>query len=203
MTPNSPHTFFNYLDQNNLYGNSISHNLPTSEFSFLSVNYVKSFDLDATTKSGDYGYILEVDLQYPKHLHDAHSEYTLAAEKLLITQDMLSPYAASLIDKHVPSEKLSPNLYDKTKYVLHYENLRFYLKHGVQLTKISRILKFRQSAWMKTYIDFNTAKRREAKSPFLQSLYKILNSMVFGKTMECLRGESISNWLRIQSKPKS
>ena len=55
------------------------------------------------------------------------------------------------------SEKLSPNLFDKTKYVLHYENLRFYLKHGLQLTKIHRILKFRQIAWMKPYIDFNTA----------------------------------------------
>ena len=40
---------------------------------------------------------------------------------------------------------------------------------------------------MKPYTDFNTAKRREAKSPFLQSLYKSLNNMVFGKTMKCLR----------------
>ena len=137
--PKSPHTFISYLDQNNLYGNSMSQSLPTSEFSFLSDDDVLSFDLDATTKLDDYGYILEVDLQYPEQLHDAHSDYPQAAEKLLITQDMLSPYSASLIDKHVPSEKLSPNLYDKTKYVFHYENLWFYLKHGLQLTKIHRI----------------------------------------------------------------
>ena len=42
---------------------------------------------------------------------------------------------------------------------------------------------------MKPYIDFNTAKLREAKSPFLQSQYKSLNNMVFGKTMKCLRGK--------------
>ena len=123
---------------------------------------------------------LEVDLQYPEYLHDAQSNYPPAGEKFSITRDMLSPYSASLIDKHVPSEKLSPNLYDKTKYVLHYENLRFYLKHGLQLIKILPILKFRQSAWMKPCIDFNTAERQE-------SLYTSLNNMVSGKTMECLR----------------
>ena len=84
------------------------------------------------------------------------------------------------------SEKLSPNLYDKTKYVVHYENLRFYLKHGLQLIKVHRILKFKQSAWIKPYIDFNTVKRRAAKSSFLQSPYKNLNNMLLGKTMECL-----------------
>ena len=120
---------------------AMSERLASSKFSFFSDDDVKSFDLDATTKSDDYRYILEVDLQYPKHLHDTHSVYPFAAETLLVTQYMLSPYSASLIDKHVPSDKLSPNLYDKTKYVLHYENLRFYLKH--------RILKFWQSAWMK------------------------------------------------------
>ena len=41
---------------------------------------------------------------------------------------------------------------------------------------------------MKPYIDFNTVKRREAKSPFFPSLYKSLNNMVFGKTVECIRG---------------
>ena len=71
------------------------------------------------------------------------------------------------------SEKLSPNLYDKTKYVVHYENFRLYIKHGLQLVRVLRILKFRQSAWIKPHIDFNTAKRRAAKSLFLQSHYKI------------------------------
>ena len=100
---------------------------------------------------------------------------------------MRSAYSSSLNSNHLTSEKLSPNLYDKTNYVLHYENLRFYLMHGLQLLKVHRILKFRQSAWIKPYIDFNTAKRRAAKSSFLQTHYKNLNSMLFGKTMESLR----------------
>ena len=74
---------------------------------------------------------------------------------------MLSAYS-SLTNKHVTSQKLSPNLYDKTNYVVHYKNLRFYIKHGLQLVKVHRILKFRQSAWIKSYI--NTAKRHATKS---------------------------------------
>ena len=100
---------------------------------------------------------------------------------------MLSAYSTFQTSNHVTAEKLSPNLFDKSNYVLHYENLRFYLKHGLQLLKVHRIMKFRQSAWIKPYIDFNTAKRRAAKSSFLQVHYKNLNNMLFGKTMESLR----------------
>ena len=146
-----------------------------------------SFDINATTKSDDYGYILEVDLKYPEHLHDSYSVYSLAAEKLRITNEMLSANSSFLISKHVTSDKLSSNLFDKTNYVMHCENLRIYLKHGLQLVKVHKILKFRQSAWRKLYIDFNTAKRRAEKSSFLQSHYKNLNKCFLGKTMDSLR----------------
>ena len=127
----------------------MSEALRIQDLTFLPEDEVASFDLDATTKSDDYGYIIEVDLKYPEHLHDSHSDYPLAAEKLKITKEMLSAYSSSLTSNHVTSEKLSSNLYDKTNYVLHYENLRFYLKHGLKLLKVHRILKFRQSAWIK------------------------------------------------------
>ena len=133
--------------------------------SCLSDDDVKSFNLDATTKSNNYGYILEVDLQYPEHLHDAHSDYPLAAENFLIIQDMLSPTM-----HHSPTNTFSAKNYHQTRmtkrnmyYItklcttsLHHENLWFYLRHGYH------ILKFRQSAWMNPYINFNAAKRREA-----------------------------------------
>ena len=124
----------------------MSEALPIEDFTFLAEDEVSSFDLDATAKSDDYGFILEVDLKCPEHLHDSHSDYPLAAEKIKITKEMLSAYSSSLNSNHVTSEKLSPNLYDKTNYVVHYENLRLYIKHGLQLVKVHRILKFRQSA---------------------------------------------------------
>ena len=165
----------------------MSETLKIGDFTFLPEDEVASFDLDATTKADDYGYIVEVDLKYLEHRHDSHYDYPLAAEKLKITKEMLSAYSSSLTNNHVTSEKLSPNVYDKTNYVVHYENLRLYLKHGLQLVKVHRIFKFRQSAWTKPYIDFNTSKRRTAKSSFLQVRYKNLNNMLFGKTMKSLR----------------
>ena len=165
----------------------MSEALPIGDFTFLAEDEVASFDLDAATKSDDYGYILEVDLKYPEHLHDSHSDYLLAAEELRITKELLSAYFSALTNKHMTSEKLSPNLCDKTKYVVHYQNLRLYLKHGLQMVKAHRILKLTQSARIKPYHDFNTAKRRAAKSSFLQSHYTNLNNMVFVKTMESLR----------------
>ena len=98
----------------------MSEALPIGDFTFLPEDEVESFDLDATTKSDHYGYILEVDLKYPENLHDSHSNYPLTAEKLKITKEMLSAYSSSLTNNHVTSEKLSPNRYDKTNYVVHY-----------------------------------------------------------------------------------
>ena len=98
----------------------MSEALPIEDFTFLPEDEVVVFDVDATTKSDDYGYILEVDLKYPEHLHDSHSDYLLAAEKLKITKEMLSAYSSYLTNNHVTSEKLSPNLYDQTNYVVHY-----------------------------------------------------------------------------------
>ena len=72
----------------------MSEALPIGYFTFLAADEVASFELNATTKSGDYGYILEVDLMYLEHLHDSHSDYPLAAEQLRITNEMLSAYSS-------------------------------------------------------------------------------------------------------------
>ena len=77
----------------------MSEALSIGDFTFLAQDEVASFDLNATPKSDDYGYILEVDLKYPEHLHDSHSDYPLAAEKLRITNEMLSAYSSFLISK--------------------------------------------------------------------------------------------------------
>ena len=107
---------------------------------------------------------LEVDLEYPDELHKLHNDYPLAPEKLTVTNDILSNYCKSIADKYEIKvgdvKKLIPNLGNKTKYVLHYRNLQLYLFLGMKLIKIHRILKFKQSDWMKKYIDFNTEKEK-------------------------------------------
>ena len=166
---NKPHSYITYLDANNLYGWAMSQYLPTGKFKWVkNVNDIDVLDIDDEARKG---YILEVDLEYPKELHDLHNDYPLAAENLEL--DKVS--------------KLVPNLNNKEKYVIHYRNLKQCLSLGLKLKKVHRILEFDQSDWMKSYIELNTNKRKEAKNEFEKDFYKLMNNSVFGKTMENIR----------------
>ena len=165
----------------------MSQALPTHGFQW----HEDPIDFMNLPDDNDEGYILEVDLDYPPELHEGHNEYPLAPEQLTITSDMLSPYAQELADtynmKIGESTKLCPNLLPKTKYVVHYRNLKQYVSLGLVVRKIHRVLRFKQSPWLKSYIQFNTEQRKLAKSSFERDLFKLLNNSVFGKTMENLR----------------
>ena len=74
--------------------------------------------------------------------------------------------------------------------MIHYENLQLYLRLGLRLKKIHRVLEFNQSQCLKQYVEFNTQKRIEAEkngSKDGKALYKLMNNAVYGKTMENLR----------------
>ena len=130
-------------------------------------------------------------MNIPDELHDLHNEYPLAPEKLTVTNAMLSKYCKEIADKYNIKvgdvKKLIPNLGNKTKYVLHYKNLQLHLSLRMKLTKIRRVLKFKQSDWMKKYIDFNIEERKNAAKDFEKDFFKLMINSVYGKTMENLR----------------
>ena len=172
---------------NNLYGRAMVLPLPTHDFKFLTKEEFREIDnIQNHPDDAEDGFILEVDLEYPKELHDLHNDYPLASEALEIDETMLSPLQQEF-PKQPPQIKLTPNLRDKTKYIVHYRNLKYYLKMGMRIKKIHRVLKFKQRPWLKQYIDYNTNCRANSKSRFQKNFYKLMNNSMFGKTQENLR----------------
>lgn len=160
--------FIEYVDANNLYGWAMSKCLPYGGFKWVD----KNIDVLKIPDNSPKGYILEVDLIYPKDLHNLHSDFPLAPEGRIGT---------------VKLPKLFTTLYDKENYVVHYRNLKDYLRLGMKLTNIHRVLEFDQSEWLKPYIDFNTKLRQAATNDFEKDFYKLMVNSVFGKTMENIR----------------
>ena len=82
---------------------------------------------------------------------------------------------------------LTPNLSDKSKYVVHYRNLKLYTQIGMVVSIVHRVLQFQQTPWLKPYIHFNTKQRSLATTVFGKDSYKLMKNSVFGKTQENLR----------------
>ena len=89
---NKPENYISYLDMNNLYGGAMSEYLSYGGF-----NWVKNTNetINRILNKSDNslrGYFLEEDLEYPENLHDFHTDYPMAPEKIKIKDQMLSPY---------------------------------------------------------------------------------------------------------------
>ena len=173
-----------YTDCNSLYPWALQAVLPHRDFRWLSKYEIEKLDVLNFPSSGEKGLILEVDLEYPDHLHDLHSDYPLAVEKLLIKKDMLSPYVVDFLNrygmKYTEQKRLVSNLYDKHDYVVHIKNLQMYIKHGLRLVSVKRAIEFTQTAWMKPFIDLNAQKRAKATSKFESEYFKLQMNSCFG-----------------------
>ena len=182
--PNRESIYIMYLDANNLFGWAMSKPLPYGNFKWVEPKYINN-------KEKGVGYIYEVDLEYPDELHHLHNDYPWAAEKIKVNDEMLSDYCKNIKNSYKICSgnvcKLIPTLYHKEKYVLHEENLELYLSLGLKLKAVHRGLQFSEKPWLKTYIDFNTEMRKEAKDSFQKDFFELMNNSVFGKTMENIR----------------
>ena len=158
---NKENSYNMYYDANNLYGFIMMGKIPYGGFQWM--------EEEELNKWKDYACVLEVDLEYPKELHDLHNDLPLCPENLTTEHNIT---------------KLIPTLNDKEKYVIHYRTLLQCLELGLKLKKIYCGIKFNESEWMKPYIDKNTELRKQANNDFEKDSYKLANNSVFGKGME-------------------
>jgi hypothetical protein len=119
------------------------------------------------------GCIVECDLEYGEATKLKTWKFPSAPEKKLIKSEMLLEHHWKLIEVMKEKlEKLVCNLYNKTNYVIHHRLLKYFVKLGLKVTKIRRTISFREEAWLKPYINFNTVQRTKAKTDFEQDIWK-------------------------------
>ena len=157
------------IQMQTIYGWAMSQKLPVDGFKWkkymlkFNEDFIKNYDEDS-----DKGYFFEVDIDYPKQLHDFHRNLPFLAETMKINK----------------CNKLVCNLYDKNHYVLHIGALKQALDHGIIFLKVPKVIQFNQEAWLKEYVDINTKLKKQVKNNFEKDFFKLMNNPVFGKTME-------------------
>ena len=165
--------FIMYFDANTLHGWGMTQYLPYGNFKWMNKKEINDVDLGLIGENSLIGYILEVDVEYPIELHNFHNDYPLSPENIRDNSDMLSKYCSSIANNYGIKvgevNKLIPNLGNKKNYVIHYRNLQLYLSLGMEVTKVHKILKFKQSDWLKKFVDFNTEKRKNVINNFEKS----------------------------------
>ena len=180
-----------HFDMNNLYGISRLQHLPTSNFQIYESNSITESFINKVLSTHDcinLGYVLLVDLIYPDNIKYKTKNFPFCPENKTIVPNNFTEYMKEHVPKTFrPIGKLICDQTNKEYYIVHYRNLKFYIRMGMIISKLHRIVSFDQSPWLQRYIDYITKKRAEADSDFMKDYLKNLICSFFGKTMENVR----------------
>ena len=152
---NEESLYIQYLDANNLYGWTMSKKLPVNGFKWTDNDKINEEFIKNYNENNDKGCIFEVDVTYPKRLHELHTDLPFLSERMEVNK----------------CKKLVCNLFNKKKYVARINTLKQALNHGST----------NQEAWLKPYIYMNTELRKLARNDFEKYLFKLMNNSVFWK----------------------
>ena len=156
-----------------------------------------------TPIDNETGYYIECDLEYPIEIHDFFTDYPPAIDHMDINFDILSPYSKNIYkelynrNKRQSVKKLVGNLITKKNYICHYRNLQYFLKIGMKISKINRILEFKQKPWLKNYVLQNIQARKNANSKFNKKYFKTKVNSLYGKFIQ--QQENLTNSYLIQN----
>ena len=136
----------------------------------------------------DIGYFLEVDLENPCNIRQKTKYFPFCPEKKTISKNAFGPHMKLIMpENYISHKKLFCDWSYKEKYLIHYRMLKFYVRHGIKIKQVHRVISFKQSKWLEKYIYSNTQKRNQVENDFEKDFYKLLNNSFYGKTMENVR----------------
>ncbi|PAA84795.1 hypothetical protein BOX15_Mlig012932g3 [Macrostomum lignano] len=225
---NAPYgTHLAYLDANSLYASCMVQALPYKAYRWLPREVIENLsvddeaaELENPNKSSKFlawlssycsngrGALLNVDLYYPKFLHDSTADLPLAIgheriDSAYLTEHMKQDWVClqrqldprkrnAEVYEDVkrftsPTRKLIGSVTHKTGYIVHHRALRLYLELGMRVTRVNRVLEFVEGPILQEYIEHNIRRRSEATSDFDRDFFKLLNNAVYGKFLQRVR----------------
>ena len=168
-----------YIDANNLYGYALMQKLPYKDFEYSNSTLDKVLN---TSDDSDYGFWLICDLEYTNECKEITSNFQLLPHRREVENNELGykqrPSTSS------KSEKLILDQNNKYEYPIHYRKLKFVVKMGIKVTKVHRIINFKQDYIIRDYFELNTKMRAEAKTEPEKDIFKLMNNSLLGKSCE-------------------
>ena len=151
--------------------------IPYKDFQFTTTTILET--ILNTPDDSDHGYYIACDIDYTNECKERTEQLALMPNKGKINDNELV-YRERDGGKAI-SEKIILDQNNKTEYMVHYRMLKFYVKLGVKVTKIHRVIKFKQGYICRDYIQNNTNKRATAKAEAEKDVRKLMNNSLYGK----------------------
>lgn len=154
--------------------------MPRSEFTWLEDVEIERLsnplEVLVSDDEAEYGYWLEVALDYPRELHASIANFPVVPEESYISTDMFYPLMTVGFNNNLSSERGKSNVYKSYRKhlltqcvreyynVFHYYMENYFLRMGMRLARVRFEIRFRQKSFLEPYISYNSGRRAEANS---------------------------------------
>lgn len=182
-----------FCDLNSIYAYCLSQYQAISSYAWMTQEELDNIDFESLEEDTGTGFIFQVTLQYLPKYHSSHdmlplaiSKRKLRLEELSVQQQKLYKSLEGSISNPFLTEKLSMDLWDKPNYTVYYKALKFYLKHGLVVTKRHKGLKFKELPYFKEFISKLIELRKQARmnnDTIGEAMIKTMLVSIWGKQL--------------------
>lgn len=188
-----PSSWIGYNDVNSLYPYAMSHALPVGDYESVELPendadrclYVQNL-MGEYSSEDPLGYMIVADLDVPLEMHDT-LDFAPIAKRSTDPSELseLQRERQQIFGGNMNQEKLMPFLGKQEEVGHHIELLKFYTEHmGVQLLKVHRVWKWRQSKWMAPFMHEVSSKRAQTTDACLKDTLKITMNSIYGMLLQ-------------------